>query len=98
MSRDGDGGLDPSRLSASTVHLPGHTLRWTTANVDEGLPGVLSPLTWSMYFPPTESTMRQCWVDMGVMPADQGAIPTDVDQRFFSTAYGRAIANVDRMA
>ncbi len=98
MSRDGDGGLDPSRRSASPVHLPGHTLRWTTANVDEGLPGVLSPLTWSMYFPPTESTMRQCWVDMGVMSADQGAIPTDVDERFFSTAYGRAIANVDGMA
>ncbi len=89
---------DPARLAESPVHLPGHALRWTTANVDEGLPGVLTPLTWSMYFPPTESTMRRCWVDMGVMLKADQAIPDDVDGRFFSTAFGHAIANVDHIA
>lgn len=90
--------LDAVDLASSPVHAPGHQLRWTTANVDEGLPGVLTPLTWSMYFPPTESTMRDCWVDMGVMAASDRAIPDDVDARFFSAAFGRAIANVDHMA
>lgn len=88
---------DTARLTASPVHLPGREKRWTTANVDEGLPGTVTPLTWSMYFPPTESTMRDCWVDMGVMPRSQRTIPDNVDGRFLSVAYGHAIANVDNM-
>lgn len=84
-------------LASSPVHVPGHTLRWTTANVDEGLPGTVTPLTWSFYFPPTESTMRDCWVDLGVMPERERPVPADVDQRFISVAYGHAIANVDQM-
>jgi len=84
-------------LAASPVHVPGHLLRWTTANVDEGLPGIVTPLTWSLYFPPTEQTMRDCWVDLGVLPASARRIPSDVDQRFLSVAYGHAIANVDNM-
>ncbi|WP_269432800.1 PEP-utilizing enzyme [Gordonia sp. HS-NH1] len=84
-------------LAASPVHVPGRTLRWTTANVDEGLPGIVTPLTWSLYFPPTEQTMRDCWVDLGVMPRSARAIPADVDRRFLSVAHGHAIANVDNM-
>lgn len=87
--------LTVEELAASPVHHPGARLRWTTANVDEGLPGTITPLTWSMYFPPTESTMRGCWVDLGVMPESQRAIPDDVDGRFLSVAYGHAIGNVD---
>ncbi|WP_182379442.1 PEP-utilizing enzyme [Nocardioides sp. WS12] len=84
-------------LERSPVHTPGRRLRWTTANVDEGLPGTVTPLTWSLYFPPTESTMRDCWVDLGVMPESERAVPDDVDGRFISVAYGHAIANVDLM-
>ncbi|MCW3040041.1 MAG: PEP-utilizing protein, partial [Solirubrobacterales bacterium] len=84
-------------LAASPVHVPGHTARWTTANVDEGLPGTITPLTWSLYFPPTESTMRDCWVDLGVLREEDRPVPDDVDGRFISVAYGHAIANVDLM-
>jgi pyruvate,water dikinase len=87
--------LTPDELAASPVHWPGAKLRWTTANVDEGLPGTVTPLTWSMYFPPTESTMRGCWVDLGVLPKSRRPIPDDVDGRFFSVAYGHAIGNLD---
>jgi phosphohistidine swiveling domain-containing protein len=89
--------LTPQELAASPVHCPGARLRWTTANVDEGLPGTVTPLTWSMYFPPTESTMRGCWVDLGVLPKSQRPIPDDVDGRFLSVAYGHAIGNVDML-
>jgi phosphohistidine swiveling domain-containing protein len=87
--------LTAEQLAASPVHFPGAGRRWTTANVDEGLPGTITPLTWSMYFPPTESTMRGCWVDLGVLPESQRPIPDDVDGRFLSVAYGHAIGNVD---
>jgi phosphohistidine swiveling domain-containing protein len=89
--------LTRAELAASPVHCPGAKLRWTTANVDEGLPGTVTPLTWSMYFPPTEATMRGCWVDLGVLPSSQRPIPDDVDARFLSVAYGHAIANLDLM-
>jgi phosphohistidine swiveling domain-containing protein len=89
--------LTPDELAASPVHWPGARLRWTTANVDEGLPGTVTPLTFSMYFPPTEATMRGCWVDLGVLPESQRPIPDDVDARFLSVAYGKAIANLDQM-
>ena len=89
--------LTPEELAANPVHCPGAELRWTTANVDEGLPGTVTPLTWSMYFPPTESTMRGCWVDLGALPKSQRPIPDDVDARFLSVAYGHAIANLDLM-
>lgn len=69
--------LTAAELAASPVHRPGTRLRWTTANVDEGLPGTVTPLTWSMYFPPTEATMRGCWVDLGVLPASQRPIPDE---------------------
>ncbi|WP_326498491.1 PEP-utilizing enzyme [Mycobacterium sp. Aquia_216] len=89
--------LTPEDLASSPVHCPGERLRWTTANVDEGLPGTVTPLTWSMYFPPTEATMRGCWVNLGVLPRSQRPIPDDVDARFLSVAYGHAIANLDQM-
>ncbi|CDO90320.1 PEP-utilizing protein [Mycobacterium triplex] len=89
--------LTADDLAASPVHCPGAKLRWTTANVDEGLPGTVTPLTWSMYFPPTEATMRGCWVDLGVLPNSERPIPEDVDARFLSVAYGHAIANLDLM-
>ncbi|ORA63017.1 PEP-utilizing enzyme [Mycobacteroides franklinii] len=89
--------MDSAALAASPVHLPGRALRWTTANVDEGLPGIITPITWSMYFPPTESTMRDCWVDLGVLPESKRAIPEEIDGRFLSVVFGHAIGNVDLM-
>jgi len=75
-------GASPSpQLATSPVHQPGRHARWTTANVDEGLPGTVTPLTWSLYFPATETTMRDCWVDLGVMPEAHRAVPEDVDTR-----------------
>ena len=88
--------IDVAALAASPVHGPGRRLRWTTANVDEALPGILTPMTWSMYYPPTETTMRDCWVDLGVVPESERPIPDEVDGRFFATAYGHSIVNVDR--
>lgn len=82
-------------LDGSPVHHPGRRVRWTTANVDENMPGTITPLTWSVYFPATESTMRDCWVDLGVFRERDRAVPDDVDARFISVAYGHAVANVD---
>lgn len=95
---DTDAPVPDPDLENSPVHRPGRTARWTTANVDENMPGTLTPLTWSMYFPATETTMRDCWVDLGVFRESDRPVPDDVDGRFISVAYGHAIANVDLLA
>ncbi|MDX8152752.1 PEP/pyruvate-binding domain-containing protein [Patulibacter brassicae] len=88
---------DGPDLDASPVHLPGSRVRWTTANVDEAFPGIVTPLTWSVYDPATEATMRDCWTDFGVLRERERGVPADVDLRFITVAHGRAIANVDVM-
>jgi phosphohistidine swiveling domain-containing protein len=79
----------------SVVDLPGTGARWTTANVDEGLPGTLTPLTWSFYARPVEQATRTAWIRLGAMAASEAPIPADIDQRFYTPVLGHAAANVD---
>jgi pyruvate,water dikinase len=79
----------------SVVHRPGTRARWTTANVDEGLPGTLTALTWSFYFPAVEQATRDGWFDLGATTAAERPVPDDIDERFFTAVYGQAAANVD---
>jgi pyruvate,water dikinase len=80
------------------VHRPGAARRYTTANVDEALPGVLTPLTWSYYYPNVELTARSAWHDLGAMTARERPIPDDVDGRFFTAVLGHAAINLDQFA
>ena len=79
----------------SPVHLPGVSARWTTSNVDEGLPGIVTPLTWDFYFPAAELASRGAWCNLGAMPERLRPVPDEVDARFFNAVMGRAAANLD---
>ncbi|MEA2169445.1 MAG: rifampicin phosphotransferase, partial [Solirubrobacteraceae bacterium] len=80
----------------SPVHQPGRAARWTTANIDEGLPGVVTPLTWSFYFPAVEEATRAAWFGLGAMTRAERPVPAAIDERFFTVVFGRGAANVDR--
>jgi pyruvate,water dikinase len=79
----------------TVVHHLGRTARWTTANVDEALPGVLTPLTATFYDRPTEESARAAWFSLGAMTRAERPVPLDIDGRFFSQMYGYSTANVD---
>ena len=82
-------------LRGSPVHEPGRACRFTTANAEEVLGGVLTPMTWSVYRANVEAATRRAWHTLGVLASAEVPAPEDPDQRFYGCMYGRCCINVD---
>ncbi|MCV7102787.1 PEP/pyruvate-binding domain-containing protein [Mycobacterium palustre] len=67
---------------------------YSTANLGEAAPGVLSPLTWSVWGPAAEIAARYGFVQMGVLERSRSGVPHDPHDRIIQIAYGRAVASV----
>ncbi|BDE15753.1 MULTISPECIES: PEP/pyruvate-binding domain-containing protein [Mycobacterium] len=67
---------------------------YSTANLGEAAPGVLSPLTWSVWGPAAEIAARYGFVQMGVLERSSAGVPDDPHERIIQIAYGRAVASV----
>lgn len=70
---------------------------WSTANIGEAMPGVLTPLGWSIWGPAGERVTRGAFYRMGAMPRSETDEPDDPRRRFLNVFYGRTAANVDFM-
>jgi pyruvate,water dikinase len=68
---------------------------WTTANVGEALPGVQTPLGWSVWGPAIERAIRGSLVAVGVFPKQEAAQPELFEGRLLRIFYGRAALSVD---
>ena len=82
-------------FDSSPVHEPGRDCRYTTANAEEVLGGVLTPLTWSVYRSNVEAATRKAWHSIGVLARSEVPAPEDPDRRFYGCMYGRCCLNVD---
>ena len=51
---------------------------WSTANVGEALPGVLTPLGWTLWGTTIERAMRKTMVAMGALHKPEAALPARV--------------------
>src|SRR5262245_47928066 len=71
---------------------------WTTANVGEALPGVLTPLGWSLWGPAIERATRRTMVAMGAFPRPEAELPTESRGRIIRIFYGRGALSVDCLA
>jgi pyruvate,water dikinase len=71
---------------------------WSTANLAEAMPGVLTPLGWSVWGPASELGARAAFYAMGAVPASERAIPTADADRFINIFYGRPAARVGYLA
>jgi pyruvate, water dikinase len=71
---------------------------WSTANLAEAMPGVLTPLGWSVWGPASELGARDAFYAMGAIPAMERTIPSRVEDRFINIFYGRPAARVDYLA
>jgi pyruvate,water dikinase len=67
---------------------------YSTANLGEAAPGVLAPLSWSVWGPGAEIAARYGFVQMGVLERSRAEVPDDPHQRIIQIAYGRAVASV----
>jgi len=75
----------------------GPTTRWTTVNTAEALPGVPTPLGWTMWNHPLERAMRGAFCDIGALPSSAVRVAERIDDRYSGIFFGRFTANIDQM-
>jgi phosphohistidine swiveling domain-containing protein len=81
--------LDPTNaMSESTRY-------WTTANIGEATPDVLSPMCWSFWGPLAEAAARRAYHRFGILSKSELVVPTDVNQLMTGHFFGRPALNVD---
>ncbi|WP_019876224.1 PEP-utilizing enzyme [Sporichthya polymorpha] len=68
---------------------------WTTTNVGEAVPGVQTPLGWSIWGPAGEEGLRRAFHTLGALNRDETAVPTASEDRLFSAFYGRIALQLD---
>jgi pyruvate,water dikinase len=67
---------------------------WTTGNIGEALPGVMTPLSWSLWAPAIEAGTRAAFHALGAARAEEVDLPADPGNRFIQAFYGRGAVNV----
>ena len=81
---------------ADTLHgrsRPGSS--WTTTNVGEAVPGVQTPLGWSLWGPAGEEGLRRAFHTIGALSTAEIAVPDRSEDRLFSLFYGRIALHLD---
>jgi pyruvate,water dikinase len=68
---------------------------WTTTNVGEAVPGVQTPLGWSIWGPAGEEGLRRTFHTLGALDRSEIAVPTMSEDRLFSAFYGRIALQLD---
>ncbi|HEY4410283.1 MAG TPA: PEP-utilizing enzyme [Acidimicrobiia bacterium] len=90
MTASSSAGADLHGVSAPGSH-------WSTTNIGEAMPGVLTPLGWSVWGPCGERAARTAFHRVGALTAAETAEPADPTERFLNIFYGRTAAQVDFM-
>lgn len=75
----------------------GPTTRWTTVNTAEALPGVPTPLGWTLWNHQLERAMRGAFCDIGCLPPSAVRVAERIDDRYSGIFFGRFTANLDQM-
>jgi len=75
----------------------GPATRWTTVNTAEALPGVPTPLGWTLWNHQLERAMRGAFCDIGCLPRSAVRVAERVDDRYSAIFFGRFTANIDQM-
>jgi phosphohistidine swiveling domain-containing protein len=70
-----------------TISPPGW--HWTRGNIGEALPGVLTPLTWSLWEIAAERATRQAFHALGAATGIEAAVPIRPEERFIRAFAGR---------
>jgi pyruvate,water dikinase len=90
--------LDPPVLT-DPLHLPGDAdTHWSTVNVGEALPGVATPLGWSIWSDVGDLMCRDLSYSIGVFDADERRQPPAGPDRIITAFYGRIAMRMEWMA
>ncbi|MHB8690517.1 MAG: PEP-utilizing enzyme [Solirubrobacteraceae bacterium] len=81
------------------LHQPaGGTVAWTRGNLGEALPGVCTPLSWSVFGPPCEQGIRLGFHRIGALTGREAQTPAEIGERFCTIVHGWGAGNIDLMA
>jgi phosphohistidine swiveling domain-containing protein len=79
----------------TTLHGDSHpNTTWTTTNVGESIPGVPTPLSWSMWCVAGEFAMRSAFHAIGALSKEEAKLPEDKRDWMLGIFYGRASLSV----
>lgn len=68
---------------------------WSTTNVAEAMPGVQTPLGWTVWAPICELGIRTAFAATGALPRAEVVVPARPQDRTYNIFYGRAVLQVD---
>lgn len=68
---------------------------WSTTNVGEAMPGVATPLGWSLWGPAVDLGVRDCFARMGALPRKDVRVQDDANDAVTAIFCGRAALNVN---
>jgi phosphohistidine swiveling domain-containing protein len=87
----------PARMRDDPLHMvspPGR--HWTRANAAEAIPGVLTPLGWTVWSHAAERAARRTFYEMGVYTPAEREVPADPVDRILTIFHGRPTLRVDQ--
>jgi phosphohistidine swiveling domain-containing protein len=70
---------------------------WSTSNVGEAVPGVLTPLNWSLWERGGEAGLRAALIAVGALERAHADVPAAHRERILALFHGRLAASVDFM-
>jgi pyruvate,water dikinase len=76
-------------------HLSPPGAHWTTVNLGETAPGVLTPLAWTLWGTAGESAIRRAGHNLGVLDDNEVRLPAHEADRLVKAFYGRAAMQVE---
>lgn len=68
---------------------------WTTSSMGEAIPGVATPLCWSLWGNSAEHAARESVYRMGLLTRTERRVPDRMQDRFIQMFYGRAACKVE---
>ena len=68
---------------------------YTTINLAEAMPGVATPLGWSIWGPPADLAGRAPWAALGAIDESEVTLPSDPSMLTVNVFYGRAATRVN---
>ncbi len=68
---------------------------WSTTNLAESIPGVPTPLGWSIWYPAGELAVRRTFHSIGALSRHEAGLPAQVEDSVIGIFYGHAAIRVD---
>jgi phosphohistidine swiveling domain-containing protein len=81
------------------THIPGAPdLHWSTDNVGEALPGVTTPLGWTMWSDTGDRMIRESMFALGIFDRREREQPARLDDRIIQPFHGRVAIRIEWLA